>query len=101
MADPLTRTRGRVEAAAIPATRLRVPTIRLSRIRSFFAGVQRPFAIDSPRRFTTTSIESRELGGGGPEDELQARMRVAGSWRVALDGSRERTVTSFPRASRR
>src|SRR6058998_3555642 len=101
MADPLTRTLGRGEAATIPATRFLVTRARLLWIFSFLSAVQRPFAIDSPMRLTTASTAARAFCGGGPDAWSQARTLVAGSWPVAVDGLRERTVTSSPRASRR
>src|SRR3712207_2316324 len=70
-----------------------VPSLRLSRMRRFFSGVQRPSPMLSPARCTTASWPSRREASIVPEEGSQPTS--------ALDaGERVRRVVSWPPDSR-
>ena len=95
MAEPLTRVEGppssRISASAL--ARSVVPRVRLSRIRSRWADVQRLSAIPAPARWTTASVPRRSDGSRTPS---------AGSQWISprpLGSRRRMRTTRSPRAS--
>jgi hypothetical protein len=82
--------------ARSPATRLRVPVSRVSRIAPRLAAVQR-WATFSPARCTTASRPSSAAAGAGSPSGLKAWAGTPSASR-ARSGLRDRTVTSSPRA---
>src|SRR6478672_7387641 len=83
----------------MPWSRLRVPWMRLSRIRTFAWSVSR-WLIVSPIRLTTPSMPSRAAGGGRSVVARQACQVTVGFVGRAFSGLRVRPTTSSPRASR-
>ena len=92
--------RGAGSAAAMPATRLRVPISRESRIADRDSSVQR-WATFSPARWTTASRPLSAAAGAGSCSGRQACASTSPRAARARSGSRESTVTASPRSRSR